>query len=496
MAENPDRDAENPTDGEDHWIDAWPLDRRMMLTLALPVALLLAGGLYVALEVGDLDEMQTQQAEERRELRSAVLLDEAFSDVVMASQTYVMTGDTQNRSRLESRISTFETRLQEYRDPADTGSSGTVANMEENASAYIDVVRRAQDHVEEGDMERARALLTSSETETHRTNAQQALDALREAGRADVESQREEIVQAYEALEQSLLVGTLAAVLAIGLVGYDVTRRTEDTLVGETRALGTRLAKLDETRRETDRRVERVQETLAETRSLLAELTEQTASVEERVGGSLQIVATGRDLALQGDRRIEATSSTVEEADAHVGDFTDELLALSDQIDEVRSAADDVVTLADEVDMLALNASVSASGRGEPASGLDEVRERARQAQQRGERLQEIARSAREGSNRAAIAVERSGKAIEETRANVADASEWLGELRERLEDSLAQLGDLEEAHDRLGDTVTELDAALETSEEATEEMERDRERVQAVVTDLKAIAERLRGMS
>lgn len=486
----------DPGDGE-HWVQRWRVDHRIALAVGLPIVLLLAGAVFVAFQANGFADMHEQEAEERRELDETVELRQSFTDVVGASRTYVITGDTQNRSRLESRIGTFEDRLSSYEAPVeDADRQASFTAFQENATAYVELVRQAQGEVESGNMEDARELVTSPRADRLQTNALSAIDSLIDPERRDVENQRERLSDARSDLDRMLVLGTLGILVLTGVVGYDVARQTRDTTEQLSATIRDRLARLEDAREAERAHLDAQAASLAEARAHLEETETACQAIHRHLAGVAENVRGILDVTREGTERAQGTLSGFEETDERVNTVTERILEIGDEVDHLEAVADEVESIASEIDMLALNASVEASRTGGESPGLNEVRELADRSETRAQRLQEIADAALEQSEAAAMALEQSGKAVDENREGTQGVVDVLKHVEERIQTGLAET---EEMRDMANEQIEALDEVAARLAEAREEANAAAgasERAEELVDDLGDASRRLREMT
>jgi CHASE3 domain sensor protein len=481
-------------DGDDHWLAGWRLDHRIVLAAVVPLVLLSLGGLFVGLQASEIEEHRELQEDAEEDRDELVELEEGFSDVVGAAHAYVLTGDTQNRSQLESRITTFEDRLSSrdatYDDPQQRSSAQA---FEENATSYLEVVRQAQGLMEEGDTEAARERLVGERAHQARTSAVSAIEELQMAEQRDVDEHADAAWAAHRALDRGLVVGTLAAIVSGGVVGYDIVRRTRSSLAATRTRLRERLDELSEAREDQRARMVQRSEAMQRVGDHLDDVSTSADDVHERVDQAAQYGEAIEQAGHEGSKRVDAALGELDEARESLTRLTERLLEVGEEFDQVEDVADELEAMAGEVDMLALNASVEASRAGVDTQELDEVRHLAERAQTRAERLASIAANAQTDAEAAAIALEESDKATQDAREDGRRAGEAFEQVGDFLADNRAEAQRVRELAERQREA---LDGALRNLEEARTEAEVALEgtrRGDELVDELDDLARRLR---
>jgi uncharacterized coiled-coil DUF342 family protein len=478
------------------WLEGWSFDRQMAVAVGLPIVFLLAGAILMNAQTDQIGEAEDRVEEQRRSLTGMIELKRAFLGVVEASHTYVMTGETQNRSRLESQITTFQMQVDEVDQPFDDPErQSTFVEMQENATAYIELVRRAQDDMEAGNETAAQARLTGPQASQARTRTEAALGRLVDRERQILNDQREAIREQHSDLDQAILWGSLAAVLTSAVVGYRTVSTIDRDLERDAGTLEERLADLETVLEDASGRVNAEQETTLEIEDHLAQLQAQARDVHAKVDALGQVATTVESWAEDGRRRVDRTRERLGNVEDGVGEFTEQILDVSEEVDHLERSADTLADTADRIDVLALNASVAASRSGADTGELTEIRDLAEQAKTEAQALEAIADEAHESSETAAVVIERTRKAIEETRTSADDVDDWLEQIVDRLADSQQQTATVREA---AADQAQALDAVGDdvegTRERAAVAADRH-ERAQQLVDELQAVADSLDAM-
>lgn len=490
------RGGEDPR-RQGHWVERWGLRGRMALAVGLPVLLVVVSAIFVSVEVSDLQDLHEEQSAERQELVTVIDLDRGFSNLVGASQRYVLTADTQNRSRLQSQLSSFEASLEDRQGTLDDpGNRGAAQAMEENATAYIELVRRAQGEVEDGNLERARQILTSQAADRLRTNTEDGLQTLRQNERQELQRQEAALANAQDDLQRGLVFVSLGVLVASGLVGWAVTNRTRSTVERHADSLDERLDRLETVCDRAVDQVEAQQSSVQETRSAVEDAERIGGGIEDRVTQAAQMATTISDWAQEGHRRIDATLAAIDEAEGDTATVTDTVLELSDRVDQVQDVAADVAAIAGQIDMLALNASVEASRLGDDVEELGEVRALAERTETRAQRIEEIVEEARDDADVAVLAIERSDEALEKVRSNVGEAEDWVEQLEASLEDNREQIEAIRSVAEEQVAALEEAMGALSASRDRGEEMAETNERARRLVAELEEIARGLQTMT
>jgi CHASE3 domain sensor protein len=479
---------------DDHWIDRWSIPHRVALAVGLPVALLVIAAVLVGFQLQGLGAMQDELDRERAQQDATVALEQSFTAVVRDSQAYVLTGDTQNRSAMETSIGSFQDQLGDFEPSAEDRPD--YDHLETNASSYIDIVRRAQGHVEEGDMEQARTVLTGSSAVQTRTATLDAISTLQTAERRDVQQTQQALGSERSDLFRWLGALALIGVGGAGFVGYDASRRTRTTMDRLAATLDERLDRLAAAQADERDAIEAQAEGLAETRQGLDQVHGAADTIEDRLSEATQMAGEIEAAAEAGNGEIEAAVDRLDTVDANVGTVAERVLDIGEELELLEDVADDVTAMAEQIDMLALNASVEAPRGGGGSQGLGEVRDLASRSKQRGGRIQTIVETARQQTDAAALAIEEGAQAVEDARSRAQATDEALTQVEGCLEDGLEEMAAIEQLAD---DQVTAIGGARDALRDANaraDEADRVRQRADRLVAGLEEIADSLRGVS
>lgn len=502
MSASSPRDSDRPTrrspgGDDDHWVDRWPIDHRMLLTVGLPVLAILAGATFVTFQANEIEDAYQEEVHEREERDSLVELEESFEAVVRSAHTYVITQDTQNRSRLESQITTFEDRLTDREDTFDDADRrAEFTSFKENATTYVEIVRQAQGRIEEDDQEGAQELLTSPRTDRKRTNALESLASLQSAEQRDIDRQKAALADARRTLIRGVLLATAAALLVTVAVGFDVTRRTRSTLGRLSAALEDGLDRLAAARGDERARLREQRDVLDTARDRVKEIAAATDGIDDRLHRSQHYTEAIEQAAREGTKRLETTRAGLDETEEGLGTLAEEILDVSEEVDQLEDTADELASLADEIDMLALNASVEASRTGAEVQGLGEVRDLAERSLTRTQRVADAADNAQTDTESAAMALERSDKALGTARERTRQASQAFDQVEDFLDDTQAETDRLRSLADDQRRALDEVTARLQEARGDAEVAADSNEATEHLVGDLEAISRRLEEVS
>lgn len=483
-----------PSEDEEHWVDDWKLDQRMFLAVGLPILLLVLGAVTVAVQAEDIEDAEQSVTEERLTFREAEGLDDNFTRVVEAAHAYVLSGDTQNRSRLDSRIGALQSGIEDYEASPQRQSS--FMQFRENATTYVEITRRAQGRIEAEDPEAAREILTSPAAGRARSNAEAGVQLLIEGEQRDVQQARQELEQAHASLDSALMLGTVGAVLVSSLVGYDVTRRTRSTVGGLSDTIDEGLDELAVAHEQERSHLDAQSARVDEARRRIDDVGASVEDEQVRVDQALQQVDTVEQATRQGIQRIEATLDAVDATDANVTPVTERILDIAEEVDQLEEVAREMDGIAGEIDMLALNAALEASRAGLENHGMNEIRDLAERSQTRAQRLEEIATNAQQDGESAAMALEQSGKSISRTREGAHSAIDALVQAGDFLEDSLAEAQRMRELASQQSQALEEVTEELNQAQAEVENLSKANERAQRLTDELDELSRALQAMS
>lgn len=482
---------------DDHWVDRWPIAHRMLLTVGLPVLAILAGATFVTFQADAIHDAYHDELQERQERASLLELEASFEDVVESAHTYVITQDTQNRSRLESQITTFEDRMAEREDPLEQADRRAMfSSFEENATAYVEIVRRVQGRIEEGNQEGAQQLLTSPRTDRKRTNALASLDELQAAEQRDIDRQQAEFAQAMQTLTRGVLLATVAALMVTIVIGFDVANRTQTTMDRLSAKLDNRLDRLETKRGDQRDRLREQLAVLDAAHERVAEISAATDGIDDRLHRSQHYAEAIEQAAREGTKRLEISRAGLDETEEGLATLAEDVLDVSEEVDQLEDAADELASLADQIDMLALNASVEASRTGIEAQGLGEVRDLAERSLTRTQRLADAAETAQTETESAAMALERSDKALTDTRERTREASQAFDQVEDFLEDTRAETERLRTLTDEQRRSIDEITTHIEEARGDAEMAADSTDATDQLLEDLEDVSRRLEEVS
>jgi methyl-accepting chemotaxis protein len=312
---------------------------------------------------------------------------------------------------------------------------------------------------------------------------------------ATVESMAEGKVRTAEWMLFGLGALSLAIVAAIGYITRSMTLRLNRT-ISSLAATSTQMASSAE-----------VQERVA---SEQAVATNQTTTTIEQLGESSKLSATQSEataretsnslqLAQQGSATVEKTLQTMTNLKQNVSAVAQEILSLSERIDQIGEISTFVGDLANQTNMLALNAAVEAAHAGEQGKGFavvaTEIRKLADQSTKSVSRINDLVGDIQQATNAAVMATEQGTKVVDEGMqftAETAAVFNNLGNTINRASESVQQISlNIKEQStgiDQVVEAIESLNAGARESADDLKQTSRGLQTLNGAVLELREV--------
>ncbi len=205
-----------------------------------------------------------------------------------------------------------------------------------------------------------------------------------------------------------------------------------DTSSATTQIVAT-LAQMASTTREQASAVNQITATVREIKSSAEQVAQRAQSVAESAGQAVQAAQRGTNAA-------GASLAGMEDIRAKVEAIAENILALSEQTQQIGAIIDTVSDIAGQSNILALNAAIEAAQAGEAGRGFrvvaDEVRSLSEQSRQAAAQVKVILSDIQKATNLAVMATEQGTKGVQAGIERVAQTSQTINDLATVVEQS------------------------------------------------------------
>ena len=229
--------------------------------------------------------------------------------------------------------------------------------------------------------------------------------------------------------------------------------------------------------------------TVAELRAAAEQSARKAKDVADQAGTAAQVGA-------QGTESIATIAGVMEEIRDRVEAIARDILALSEQSQQIGEITATVNDLADQSNILALNASIEAAKAGEHGKGFavvaTEVRNLAEQSKQATEQVRGILSDIQKATTAAVLATEQGTKVVEQGLTMTEQAREGIGNLMETLQEA-AQAAQLIAASAHQQSTgLDQITQAMKDVNQGTTQFVASAQQSQRAAEDLNELAGRL----
>jgi methyl-accepting chemotaxis protein len=229
--------------------------------------------------------------------------------------------------------------------------------------------------------------------------------------------------------------------------------------------------------------------TVAELRAAAEQSARKAKDVADQAGTSTQV-------GVQGTESIATIAGVMEEIRDRVEAIARDILALSEQSQQIGEITATVNDLADQSNILALNASIEAAKAGEHGKGFavvaTEVRNLAEQSKQATEQVRGILSDIQKATTAAVLATEQGTKVVEQGLTMAERAREGIGNLMETLNEA-AQAAQLIAASAHQQSTgLDQITQAMKDVNQGTTQFVASAQQTQRAAEDLNELAGQL----
>ncbi len=223
-------------------------------------------------------------------------------------------------------------------------------------------------------------------------------------------------------------------------------------------------------------------------------ISAQTQEKAEALGGSAERTQLEGE---NGMRAMDQTVAGMESIREKVEGIAENILALSEQTQQIGEITDTVNNLSHQLKMLALNASIEAAKAGEAGKGFAvvaaEVKDLAEQSQQATEQVHKILQDIQRATDRAVMVTEEGGKGVDTGVSLVTESGNSMRQLIEVIREtamasqqivvSVRQEG---QGIDQIASAMMEINKATNQFLEATRQTKAAGEKLDTVASDMR----------
>jgi methyl-accepting chemotaxis protein len=243
------------------------------------------------------------------------------------------------------------------------------------------------------------------------------------------------------------------------------------------------------------------------TREQASAVTQVTSTVRqikisaEQVAERAQAVASQAAHAIQvadkGTAAIEETMTGMQDIHAKVEAIAENILALSEQTQQIGEIIDTVTDIAGQSNILALNAAIEAAQAGEAGKGFrvvaDEVRNLAEQSRQAASQVKLILGDIQKATNRAVMATEQGTKGVNAGSEQVNRTAQTIQELARAVESSSQAAQDIVAGVDQQTIGLDQIVAGMNDINSAAQQSATGAQQSQQAAQSMNELAEQLR---
>jgi methyl-accepting chemotaxis protein len=254
-------------------------------------------------------------------------------------------------------------------------------------------------------------------------------------------------------------------------------------------------------------------EILAVTTQQLASATEQDASINqttttfeqvrvtvtqtaERSEGVADTAQRSVEASKRGQRAVMDSVSVMHMIRDRVEDIADNILALSENTQQIGEIIATVNDIAEQSKLLALNASIEAARAGEEGKGFAvvalEVRNLAEQSREATEQVRDILYEIQQATNSAVMATEEGTKGVDVGQAQVEQAGQAIEELAQVIKDAALAAGQIAASTRQQVTGMDQLVASMDVIRQASLESQSSTQQAEHAVQDLNEMAKQL----
>lgn len=370
------------------------------------------------------------------------------------------------------------------------------------------------------------------------------LDQLRGRTATDQALQGAQTYERVRALSMGLLIFTLISGVGIALWlarsigrGVKVTAQTAELIAAgdltrtvpirsrdEVGALGEAFNRMVQALRELTGEVrDGVQSLSAATSEIVASVTEQGASTSQQAAAVSETTATidqvrvtaqqssqkaqtvatmarhAADVAAQGLDTVERSVAGMQDLRGRVETIAEQILALSEQTQQVGEIIASVEDLADKSDLLAVNAAIEASRAGEQGRGFaavaNEVRSLAERSKAATVQVRTMLTDIQRATNAAVLATEQGTRGADEGARLVEQAGVTIRQLDETIRHSAEAAQQIAASVGQQGAGMDQIAVAMASINQSTLETDAGTRQLQKAAESLNVLALRLSGL-
>ena len=235
---------------------------------------------------------------------------------------------------------------------------------------------------------------------------------------------------------------------------------------------------------------------ISQTGATVKEINQTAAQTAEKANSVIDIAQRSEEISVVGQKAVEESIAGIEELRGQVEAIAENIIELSERMQQIGEIIPTVNDLAEQSNLLALNASIEAAKAGEQGKGFAvvavEMRNLAEQSKQATAQVRTIL-SDIQRATRAAVAVTEEGSRKAETSVELANSSgENIRRLAEVIKESSLAAKQIAALANQQSVGIEQISAAMTNIKHSTSEAVSGTKQIERALQDLKSLSDKL----